>query len=230
MMLHKIDIDNKSLFLHENDSFLLEIKKNIHFDIIIDKNLSVKLVIVGNNDYDLNIKLLDKANLVVNSINKDNNTNINIELDKESNVLYNHSVLGKQDSIHNFNIVHMGNNSTSLINNNGINFDINKLFFNINGNIPSNLLDISCSQNSKIINYNGGNSKIIPNLIIDSNDIVANHSAYIGTIDNETLFYLQSRGIKKETIKKMIYKATLLGKMNLDEERELFNKIIDEWW
>ena len=230
MMLHKIDIDNKNIFLQENDSFYLEINSDVKLDISVNKNIDAKLIIIGNSSYDLNIKLYDNASLIVNSINKDNNTNINIDLEKETNILYNHSVLGRKDSIHNFNIVHIGNNSTSLINNNGINLDINKLFFNINGNIPSNLLDISCSQNSKIINYNKGNSKIIPNLIIDSNDIVANHSAYIGTIDNEILFYLQSRGIKKETIEKMIYKATMLGKMNLDEEREMFNKIIDEWW
>ena len=75
-----------------------------------------------------------------------------------------------------------------------------------------------------------GNSKIIPNLIIDSNDIIANHAAYIGEINEEEKFYMQSRGIKEMDIKKIIYVATLLGKMDLADEKEEFNKRIDEWW
>ena len=90
-------------------------------------------------------------------------------------------------------------------------------------------MNIECSQNSKIININNGNSKIIPNLIIDSNDINANHSAYIGKIDDEIKFYLASRGISDRMIKKLINKATILGKMELDEESEEFHKLIEEW-
>jgi Fe-S cluster assembly scaffold protein SufB len=108
--------------------------------------------------------------------------------------------------------------------------DNNKLFFNINGIVPKNLHNITCNQSSKIINFKDGNSKIIPNLIIDSNDIIANHSAYIGEISEEELFYMKSRGINDIDIKKLVYKAVLLGKMDLGEEKEEFNKRINEWW
>ena len=123
----------------------------------------------------------------------------------------------------------MESDSKSIINNNGINRGDNKLFFNISGIIPKNLSNINCNQNSKILNFSNGNSKIIPNLIIDSNDIIANHSAYIGEVNEEELFYLLSRGIRKNNIQKLIYKATLLSKMNNYDEEE-FNQIINEWW
>ena len=104
------------------------------------------------------------------------------------------------------------------------------MFFTINGCVPKKLTNIICNQKSKIINYNLGNSKIIPNLIIDSNDIIANHSAYIGEIGEEEKFYMESRGINSNDIKKAIYKATMLGTMKLDEEESEFNKRINEWW
>ena len=75
-----------------------------------------------------------------------------------------------------------------------------------------------------------GNSKIIPNLLIESNDIVASHSAYIGNFDDDVKFYVLSRGIKLDMLIRMLYKAILLGTMDLTIEKEEFNKIINEWW
>ncbi len=230
MKWNKIDGDNYKISLNDNDPLYLEINNNTKLDIEVDKDISSKIVIIGNKDYDVNIKLLDNAKLLVNSLNKDNSVNVNISLLEKANITYNHSVLGNKDSVNNFSVKHLSNSSISNLNNNGINREDNKLFFNINGIIPKELKDIVCNQSSKIINFKKGNSKIIPNLIIDSHDIIANHAAYIGEINEEELFYMKSRGLNKEEIKKLIYKAVLLGKMDLDKEKEEFNKRINEWW
>ena len=72
--------------------------------------------------------------------------------------------------------------------------------------------------NGNIINFKNGNSKIIPNLIIDNNDVVANHSAYIGSFSEDDIFYIKSRGINEIDMYKLLYRSLLLGKMNLSEE------------
>ena len=227
MLWNKIDIDKEiELF----SPLYLEIEKNIRLDIKVKENVNTKLVIIGNNDYEINIDLADNATLLVNSLNKNNSVNVNINLLNKSDITYNHSVVSDIDSLNNFTINHLTSDSVSNLNNNGINLSDNKLFFTIDGIIQKKLTNIICNQSSKIINFKLGNSKIIPNLIIDSNDIIANHSAYIGEISEEELFYMQSRGIKDKDIKKIIYRATLLGKMNLMEEEEDFNKRINEWW
>ena len=228
-MMNKIKIENK-IFLDENKTYYMNIKSFNKIGIVVKENICTKLVIVGNNNYDIDIKLEENSKLVVNSLNKDNNVNINIYLLENSYVIYNHSVLGKRESVNNFNLYHEKSNSTSILNNNGINASDNKLFFNINGVIPNNLTNISCSQNSKIINLNEGNSKIIPNLIINSNDVIANHSAYIGEIDDDVKFYMASRGLSLKNIQKLIYKGVMFGKMELYVEEEEFNKLINEWW
>lgn len=230
MEKNKINIDNFKISISDNNPLFIEIVCNTKLDVIVNENVSSKLIIVSNNDYDINIKLNKGSNLLVNSLNKDNSVNVNISLLEKSSITYNHSVLCNINSINNFNINHIDSSSISNLSNNGINMGSGKLFFNINGIIPKKLNNIICNQSSKIINFKNGNSKVIPNLIIDSNDIIANHSAYIGEIGEEELFYMKSRGINDKDIKKLVYKAIMLGKMDLFEEKEEFNKIINEWW
>ena len=227
MLWNKINVDKKIVL---TNPMYLEINNKVKLDINVNKNISTKLVIIGNSDYDINVNLDKEASLLINSLNKDNSVNIIVNLLSKSSVTYNHSIVSNSDSLNSITINHLENDSISNINNYGVNVSENKLFFTIDGVVNKNLNNITCNQSSKIINFKDGNSKIIPNLIIDSNDIIANHSAYIGEIGEEEKFYIKSRGIGEEDIKKMVYKATLLGKMELMEEKEEFNKRINEWW
>ena len=230
MFWNKIEVDNSNVVINDNNVYYMKIENNCKLDITVCTNITAKVVVIANSNYDINIKLNRESNLVVNSINKDNSVNVNVDLQEEASITYNHNVLDKINSVNSFTINHIGDNSKSYINNNGINVNNGKLFFTINGSISSKLKDVVCNQKSKIINYNLGSSKIIPNLIINSNDILANHSAYIGKIDDEIKFYMQSRGINENNIKKLIYQTMMLGTMDLNEEKEEFNKIINEWW
>ena len=227
MLWNKINVDKKIVL---TNPMYLEINNKVKLEINVNKNISTKLVIIGNSDYDINVNLDKEASLLINSLNKDNSVNIIVNLLSKSSVTYNHSIVSNSDSLNSITINHLENDSISNINNYGVNVSENKLFFTIDGVVNKNLNNITCNQSSKIINFKDGNSKIIPNLIIDSNDIIANHSAYIGEIGEEEKFYIKSRGIGEEDIKKMVYKATLLGKMELMEEKEEFNKRINEWW
>lgn len=229
MFWNKIEV-NRNIILDSNSPYYLEVSNDVILNVTVNHDITSKLVIIANNNYEVNIVLEKGSNLIVNSINKDNNANVNIKLCENTNITYNHSSLAKMNSINNFNIIHLSNDSISNLNNNGINTGNGKLFFTINGCISKKLENITCNQKSKIIEFSDGNSKIIPNLIIDSNDIVASHSAFIGKIDDEVKFYLKSRGIGEEDILKMIYKTTLLGTMELENEEDEFNKRINEWW
>lgn len=227
MEWNKINVDKEIIL---SSPLYLEIVDNVKLNIKVKENINTKLVIIGNKNYDINIDLDRNSSLLVNSLNKDNSINIKINLLSKSSVTYNNSVVSNSDSLNNISINHLENDSISNINNNGINLSNNKLFFTIDGIVNKELKNIICNQSSKIINFNLGESKIIPNLIIDSNDIIASHSAYIGEIGEEEKFYLKSRGISDKDIKKIIYRSTLLGKMELLEEEEEFNKRINEWW
>ncbi|HLC92980.1 MAG TPA: SufD family Fe-S cluster assembly protein [archaeon] len=52
-------------------------------------------------------------------------------------------------------------------------------------------------------------SNQIPSLEIKTDDVKATHSATVAKIDEEEMFYLQSRGIEKESARKMVVKSFL---------------------
>ncbi len=56
----------------------------------------------------------------------------------------------------------------------------------------------------------------IPSLLVDENEVNASHAATVGSLDEEKIFYLMSRGLTREEALKFIIKGTfdpVLGKV-----------------
>jgi Fe-S cluster assembly protein SufD len=63
----------------------------------------------------------------------------------------------------------------------------------------------------------------IPNLEIEANDVRCGHAASVGPVDEETIFYLQSRGIMREDAERLIvtgFFQEVLDRVRIDEVRE----------
>ena len=63
----------------------------------------------------------------------------------------------------------------------------------------------------------------IPNLEIEANDVRCGHAASVGPVDEETIFYLQSRGIPREDAERLIVSGffqEVLDRVQIDEVRE----------
>jgi hypothetical protein len=100
--------------------------------------------------------------------------------------------------------------------------------FIVDGVIHRDAERVDFRQDNKIINLRDGKSSILPNLIVDNNDIEASHSAYIGTFDEDKKFYMMSRGLTSEESDDLLIKAFLLNDMVLDEkERNIYCSIIE---
>ena len=73
------------------------------------------------------------------------------------------------------------------------------------------LLDDTCRADS------------IPSLEIDANDVRASHAATISQVEEEYVFYLQSRGIPRDTAVQMIVEGffeTVFARMGNERVRE----------
>jgi Fe-S cluster assembly protein SufD len=63
----------------------------------------------------------------------------------------------------------------------------------------------------------------IPSLKIDANDVRASHGATVGRVDEEQVFYLQSRGIPRDVVVRMIVEgffASVFDRMSQERVRE----------
>jgi len=69
-----------------------------------------------------------------------------------------------------------------------------------------------------------------PQLIIENDDVVASHGSTVGQLDKEAIFYMQARGISKETAKTLMLIAfanEITEKINNKEFKHYINYYID---
>ena len=102
----------------------------------------------------------------------------------------------------------------------GIVQDISKLKYDITSYIKNGCKRSVVNQNSKILLFDKESVGINnPILEIEENDVKANHGSSIGMIDEETLFYLTSRGIEESVARNLVS----MGKINY-----MIDKVNDE--
>lgn len=79
----------------------------------------------------------------------------------------------------------------------------------------------------------GAHCDAIPGLEIEANDVRATHGASIGPIDDEQIFYLQSRGLDREQAKRTIVEGFLtptLEQIPIAGVRERFHAFVEQKW
>jgi Fe-S cluster assembly protein SufD len=63
----------------------------------------------------------------------------------------------------------------------------------------------------------------IPNLEIEANDVKCGHAASVGPVEEDTLFYLESRGIARDEAERLIvtgFFQEVLDRVQIDEVRD----------
>lgn len=222
------DIETKDLNLKE-DTVLVFDKYNDSINITAEHNIKIFALILFSK---ANINYQTSFNTTFNIFTVDSSCIIDIDLNKD-NILfnYNYSTININDNDYKIDIRHLNNNITSKITNHGINTSNNRLSFTINTIVPKNSNNIKTNQDSKIIVLRDNNCTIKPNLLIDNDDIEAEHAAYIGRFKDDEIFYLMTRGIKKDDAIDLLVKSFLIEKMDITgEEKELIIDNIKQYW
>ena len=136
--------------------------------------------------------------------------------------------ISKHDEKYNFLVYHNAKNTVSNIVNNGVNILNGTLEFNVSGFVSNGITGCDINQSGRIINMTENNCVIKPNLFIDENDVIANHSALIGTFLPDEIFYLMSRGISRKESENLLTKGFLLK--GIIYYGETLEKIINKYW
>ena len=228
--MNKISIDTKTynLDIKDNDVYIIEVIENntdINISILEEKSAKICLFI-SKSVVKVNINLSKNSSLLINQLGINSSIDYSSNLLYQSNLLVVDSILTNVDSINRIDINHKESNSICKFITRGINLSNNKFYFLINGIINKDSFNVTLDENSRIININNGESKIIPNLIVDNKEVVANHSAFIGKFNSDDMYYLNSRGIDKKLAIKLMVKSFLLGNMESEFNELKFIKIL----
>ena len=147
---------------------------------------------------------------------------------ENAEVQFNLKTISKHDEKYNFLVYHNAKNTVSNIVNNGVNILNGTLEFNVSGFVSNGITGCDINQSGRIINMTENNCVIKPNLFIDENDVIANHSALIGTFLPDEIFYLMSRGISRKESENLLTKGFLLK--GIIYYGETLEKIINKYW
>lgn len=222
----------------------LDIKTNTLINVICQEKSDISFLNIQSSNCALNERinfyLDDKANVNYNSLLMNKN-----EVNNEANfymyrpfasLSINNSIINNTSikQKYNFNVYHDEKDTTSNLLNYAICKNSSSLDVSSNGIIKKGSSRSVLSQKSRGIILDLKSSiSANPKLCIDEFDVVANHGASIGAIDDEDLYYLMSRGLSKEMSESLIvlaYVNPLLDKVK-DEiikeymQKELINKL-----
>ena len=222
--LDEVIVDSDMILVIE----LEEVERNLTVNVM--PNTCLRVFDCGdrtNNNITYNIS--ENCNVIVNKLSKDSCDKLVININgRNSDIDIHNSIINYGKNSFEVTLNHNEEGSTSRIVNHAINTGSEEFKFIVDGVIKKNCNNTKLKQDNKIYNLSDGKSYIYPNLIVDNDDIEAEHAAYIGTFDEEVEFYLQSRGITKEDSIKLLIKAFLLNSMELEEkEKDIFVAKID---
>lgn len=128
-------------------------------------------------------------------------------------------------------VYHNHKNTISNVYHHGVNVGSKSFIFNVTGVIPKGNTGCILNQQSRILTNTLSVCKICPNLLIDENDVEANHAAHIGTFTEEEFFYLMSRGIPKKDAMILLTEGFLLGGLPIHErQQEMLKKEVEKVW
>lgn len=239
----KIDIiDKNELFnikkikinVIDNTEITLDLKSDkikLDLELLTNENIKCKLF-EFHEDKKIKIqnKYLLKANSELNIIKFYDSEDVKeldiIELNGEkAKINYELKTIATKEQKYDMIVYHNFKETESYIKNKGVNIK-GGLHFNVTGIVENNITDCIIDQKNRIINMSNDKCTIDPKLLIEENDVIANHSALIGKFSDDELFYLMSRGISEKEATILLVKGFLMD--NIEDEE--LNKKIEKYW
>ncbi len=227
----------------------------IEIEVLKNTELVIEYINTGITKLDINIKVLKNIEFKLYELREENEIKVQYKyyLEEFSNMLvnkfydcnkikelvliylnginseinYNFNTISKDKQKIDLMVYHNNKNTISNITNKAVNMLNGSTTFNITGLVYNKINDCIINQNNRIINLNDKKCTINPILLIDENDVEANHSAIIGKFSDKELFYLMSRGINKEKALNLLIKGFLAIDI---KSKNKIKKIIDKYW
>lgn len=233
-----VSVNKNVLIFNKPGSYYLEYLdcSNVCLEFVINSDINVILSEISfNNKMIINNKyIISNGFLTVNKFYSNGSVDekISINLNSEfSRIDYNFSNICLTNENYVIDINHNSKKTISNISNKSVSFNNSNLNFVINSYVSSLMEKSILNQETRIITLGNSNAKISPNMYIDIDDVKANHGSVIGTVKDEIVFYLMSRGISYNDALKLYIKSYLFSNIDANADvRSRICKIMDMYW
>lgn len=189
------------------------------------KDGDYKILIFNNADKSVTLTeegLIENSSVEITYIDLNNiefKQNNILEVYKGSSLKINSIYLGINNKDIVFNITNKESYSSVEINNNVVCLKDGNINLEVIGNIKKGAKGAKCHQASRCLTFEEPKkAKVLPVLNIDECDVEASHSLSFGTIDEEVLFYMNSRGLNKKEALGLLLVSYLMPSEEFYEE------------
>ena len=181
-----------------------------------------------HNNMDLKMLVKSGKNLVINMFDYavNLNTHLEIELEDRSNLTINCTFIAEVKYELDIDTKLYGDNIKTKVNIRGINEPEGIVRITMNGTVAGNTKGNIIEEYAHILNKSRLSNIIIPNLIINTNEVEANHGVTIGQISEDKLFYMMSKGINRSTATKIIEEGFIKEGLDLDVKEKIQNILV----
>src|SRR5574344_2182171 len=126
---------------------------------------------------------------------------------------------------------HLVGHTNALMDNYGVARDKSKVVFSGSNHIEKGAKKSVTNQIAKVIVFDPDAIGVAsPKLCIDENDVIASHSAVVGQLNSDHMFYLMSRGLNKDEARELITRGYLqpISRYFSDENKAKIEAAIKE--
>lgn len=174
--------------------------QNNHSYIIDEEELNANICIVIPDNFNVNFYLKRC---------KKNNIDVKFIQNNGSNLNFMFSCFDIADlNINVINEIHGSNNVTTI---RGRVISKNNSIINVTGNVLEDTFNNVYTEDIKGLNVNDSDITVIPNLLVSSSEVIANHLVSIGNLSKQDIFYLTEKGISFNKASLMLIDAFLDG-------------------
>ena len=214
--MNKILIEN-DVISFENEVIYGEIKTK---DLTINIFKTVHLNLEDNNNLikNLTINVERDSQLFLNYYNIEAHlsTNIDLNIEDKGQAIINMGLIGNGQNTLNIKTKMLKNNITNILNLRCISQDEGSFNICIDGHVLKNTYNNIMKESINLLNLNNRENKLIPNMLVSSSEVKADHFVAISNIREDELFYLTSKGISKDKAKELIKKGFIMSLYDQD--------------
>ena len=198
---------------------------NAHIQVKSDSTLNAINI---NRNLNLDITIENDAKLVLNMFDYVNDLTININVISSDRSKFTLNACFICEGKYELNIDNnlYGSDIENTVNIRGINEKSGTVKILMNGVVAGETKNNIMNEYARIINKSDSANVLIPNLIVNTNEVSANHGVSIGGFRDNELFYLMSKGIDKHTAKKIIEEGFILSIMDETNKETIKNILI----
>ena len=230
--MNKIIVEKEEYIELKDNAIDLDIKTKKLTIKIKGKVLINELSIKENEELELTIDVEPQSSLIYNRflIHSIMNNRITINQDSKSNVTFNYSFIANDKCHLTIDTNLNGNDNETEVNVKAVTEHDGSATIVGTALAKEKIVNNDLAENIKVLVLNEEESICIPNLLVATNEVTVNHACTISSIDSDSLFYLESKGLNEQDSIKLIKNGYLIGNLSINEEikSEILNMIEGE--